>query len=134
MKQNANSSFWYIIKITNLKTRLWNHHPIKGKLARASQLLTRTPWFVSIIWLKSSANYFFFVKVRKYPLKIAKEENSPSIIWSLRFCALQWGCEIRVTTVNPTAKLWDLAGLYSYLFNSPFILLSCWHHFMITRL
>ena len=34
--ENVNSSFWCIVKITNLKIRLWNHHPVKGQ---SSQLL-----------------------------------------------------------------------------------------------
>ena len=90
---NANTSFWCIVKTTNLKIRLWNQHSIQDGLARARPLVRTgkvlTQNFPNCIgdMVTDQFKLFLFWKTWKYPSTSSKEEKCPrrqfskTILW-----------------------------------------------------
>ena len=56
--RNTISTFWCILKATNLKIRLRDQHPVQGRLTKETQ-------FSSVIRLKINSDYFCFRKREK---------------------------------------------------------------------
>ena len=91
--------------------RLWNQHPIQGRLAVEIQALICRFLFCIGNMIKDLFKCFLLLKTWKYPPTSTKEENYlvDHIPWG--FYALPWDREIPVKTMSLTANSWELAGL-----------------------
>lgn len=97
---NANSFFWNLLKMSDLKIRLWNQHLILDRLAKETQALICIGNMI-----KDLFELFLFSKKWKYSSTITRKENY------LRWQYIE-DREIWVKPVSLTARPWDLAGLY----------------------
>ena len=115
--ENANSSFWGILKSNSLKIRQWNQHAEQGRPYRARETLIRN------FLVKDQFRLYLFLKTQKYPSTNAEQENHLRCQFTVEILYLNvrlW--DFGHNRGSHEKRLWELAGLAFILAKTAFVL------------